>query len=198
MGSYLKMLRVVKFVLDTKAFCLKIHPKIEKKLESQSILWQWLGWRSRNKDYCYRIYCLSTECTCMLAFKGSKRRNSFEQQSWVCHHFGGNKMNKVHLLLPQRHRNQSGTSAMLWKCINWRMDLSCQHALSFYSRKYWWWNHQDRLKENNSNIFTKSVNQETYERHVKNFLGNTGIEDIGCTFRDRKGIGYVSLTFNPV
>ena len=31
MGSYLEMLRVVKFVLDTKACCLKIHPKIEKK-----------------------------------------------------------------------------------------------------------------------------------------------------------------------
>ena len=31
MGSYLEMLRVVKFVIDTKTFCLKIHPKIENK-----------------------------------------------------------------------------------------------------------------------------------------------------------------------
>ena len=31
MGSYLEMLRVVKFVLDTKTFCLKLHPKIENK-----------------------------------------------------------------------------------------------------------------------------------------------------------------------
>ena len=29
MGSYLEILRVVKFVLDTKSFCLMIHPKIE-------------------------------------------------------------------------------------------------------------------------------------------------------------------------
>jgi hypothetical protein len=32
MGSYLEMLRAVKFVLDTKTFCLKIHPKIENKI----------------------------------------------------------------------------------------------------------------------------------------------------------------------
>ena len=31
MGSYLEMLRVVKFVLETKTFCLNIHPKIENK-----------------------------------------------------------------------------------------------------------------------------------------------------------------------
>ena len=29
MGSYLELLRVIKFVLDTKKFCLKIRPKIE-------------------------------------------------------------------------------------------------------------------------------------------------------------------------
>jgi hypothetical protein len=31
MGSYLEMLRVVKFVIDTKTFCLKIRPKIDSK-----------------------------------------------------------------------------------------------------------------------------------------------------------------------
>ena len=31
MGSYLELLRVVKFVLDTKNFCLKIHPKFDSK-----------------------------------------------------------------------------------------------------------------------------------------------------------------------
>ena len=33
-----------------------------------------------------------------------------------------------------------------------------------------------RSKENDSDIFTKNVNQETYERHVKNFLGTEEID----------------------
>jgi hypothetical protein len=31
MGTYLKMLRVVKFVIDTKNLCLKIRPKVKVK-----------------------------------------------------------------------------------------------------------------------------------------------------------------------
>ena len=36
-----------------------------------------------------------------------------------------------------------------------------------------------RSKENDSDIFTKNVNQETYERHVRKFLGSTGGSDSG-------------------
>jgi hypothetical protein len=36
-GTYLEMLRVVKFVIDTKTFCLRICPEKNQKLESPRI-----------------------------------------------------------------------------------------------------------------------------------------------------------------
>ena len=43
--------------------------------------------------------------------------------------------------------------------------------------------------ENDSDIFTKNVTQEIYEKHVKNFLEDSTGEYNGWTFRYRKGIG---------
>jgi hypothetical protein len=39
MGSYLEMLRFVKFVIDTKTFCLQIRPKIDSKSWSLKVFW---------------------------------------------------------------------------------------------------------------------------------------------------------------
>jgi hypothetical protein len=38
MGAYLEMLRLVKYVIDAKTFCLKILPEKKIKLESPGIL----------------------------------------------------------------------------------------------------------------------------------------------------------------
>jgi hypothetical protein len=55
-----------------------------------------------------------------------------------------------------------------------------------------------RSIDNDSDIFTKNVNQEIYEKHVKNFLEDSGEEYGDWTFRHRKGIGnipHVQLRF---
>ena len=46
-----------------------------------------------------------------------------------------------------------------------------------------------RSTENESDVFTKNVNQETYQKHMKKFLSNSVDEDTGWTLQDRKGIG---------
>jgi hypothetical protein len=48
-----------------------------------------------------------------------------------------------------------------------------------------------RLIDNDSDIFTKNVNQEIYEKHVKNFLEDSGEEYGDGTFRHWKGIGNI-------
>ena len=50
-----------------------------------------------------------------------------------------------------------------------------------------------QLKKNESDIFTKHVNQETYKRRMKNCLDNAFTEDNGCTFCDRKDIALHSF-----
>jgi hypothetical protein len=46
-----------------------------------------------------------------------------------------------------------------------------------------------RSMENDSDIFTKTVTQEIYEKHVRNFLEDTTGKYNGYTFRYRKSIG---------
>jgi hypothetical protein len=45
--------------------------------------------------------------------------------------------------------------------------------------------------ENDSDIFTKKVSQETYKRHGMKFLVGIGDNRSECTFRSRKGIGNI-------
>jgi hypothetical protein len=44
-----------------------------------------------------------------------------------------------------------------------------------------------RSIENDSDLFTKNINQELYAKHTKNFLEDSGVHSTGWSLQDRKG-----------
>jgi hypothetical protein len=45
-----------------------------------------------------------------------------------------------------------------------------------------------RSVENDSDLFTKNVNQEMYAKHTKKFLEDSGVHSTGRLLQDRKGV----------
>ena len=45
-----------------------------------------------------------------------------------------------------------------------------------------------RSVENDSDLFTKNVNQELYAKHTKKFLEDSGVHSTGWLLQDRKGV----------
>jgi hypothetical protein len=205
-GTYLEMLRVVKFVIDTKNFCLRIKPEFKGgKLESTSVLWQWLGWWFRNKNQCDMLYFVSHECTCLLAVKVAKGCYSFEHWGRVCGNVRGGERSQVHILLSLWYWHWSWVAndctdnvGAMFMAQNSSSGVRTRHVDTRYHCV------QENLDdgiikiefiksvENQSDIFTKNVTQEIYERHVETFLKKyIEGEFNGWTLQYRKGIGNI-------
>jgi hypothetical protein len=76
MGTYLEMLSVVNFVIETKTFCLKIHPENKIKNWSLHVICDsdWAG--DSEKRISVTGYCLPDQCSCLLEIKGLKRSDT--------------------------------------------------------------------------------------------------------------------------
>jgi hypothetical protein len=74
--TYLEMLRVVKFVIDTKIFCLKILPENKIKNWSLHVFCDsdWAG--DSEKKESVLLDSLFKECASLLEIKGLKRSDT--------------------------------------------------------------------------------------------------------------------------
>jgi hypothetical protein len=78
-GNYLEMLRVVKFVIDTKNFCLRIQLEFKGKNWSLRVFCDSDLAGNSETRISVTGFILCHECTCLLALQGAKGSNSFEQ-----------------------------------------------------------------------------------------------------------------------
>jgi hypothetical protein len=79
-GTYLEMLRVVKFVIDTKISCLQIKPEFKGENWNLQVFCDsdWTGdSETRISVTGSTLYCM--KCTCLLAFKVAKGSFSLKQ-----------------------------------------------------------------------------------------------------------------------
>jgi hypothetical protein len=189
MGTYLEMLRVIKFVIDTNHFCLSIQR--ERKLKNWSLRVfcdsDWAGdsetrisvaggvpvcWRSKAQ----RGVTLSSSEAEYVAISEAVKEIKFIY--YLLQGIG------IEIVLP-----------IIVKTDNIGEMFMAQNASSgvrtlHFDTRYHYIREivEDgiiqieivRLIDNDSNIFTKNVNQEIYEKHVKNFLEDSCEEYISA------------------
>jgi hypothetical protein len=76
MGIHLEMLRVVKFVIDTKIFVSKFVQKTKLKIGGSTYFAIVIGHAILIKNQCYWLHCLSNECVSLLKIIGPKRSDT--------------------------------------------------------------------------------------------------------------------------
>jgi hypothetical protein len=186
MGTYLEMLRVVKFVIDTKTFCLKIRPEnklknwslhvfcdsdragdSEKRISVTGFIVYLMNvpvfWRSKGQ----RGVTLSSSKAEYAAISEAVKEIKFIY--YLLRKIG----NEVNLPITVKTDNV-GAVFMAQNasfCIRTRQIDTCYQ----YVRK----NSEEGIIniefvksiENDSDIFTKRVSQEIYDKHVTKFLG---------------------------
>jgi hypothetical protein len=106
MSSYLEMLRFVKFVLDTKTFCLKIHPKIENKNWSLKVFCD--SDRARDPETRISVTGFIVYLLNVLLFWRSKAQEGVTLSSGKAKYVAiseATKEIKSIFLSPQRHQN---------------------------------------------------------------------------------------------
>ena len=193
-GTYLEMLRVIKFVIDTKTFGLKMSPKIENQNWTLKVFCDsdWAGDpETRISVTGFIIYLLNVP----ICWRSKGQRGvtlSSSEAEYVAISEAAKEIKFIFYLL-----KDIGVDVQLpivVKTDNIGAIFMSQNASTGVRTR-----HIDtryhfireiiddglikiefvRSKENDSDIFTKNVNQETYERHVRKFLGRTSGSDSG-------------------
>ena len=190
-GTYLEMLRVIKFVIDTKTFGLKMSPKIENQNWTLKVFCDsdWAGDpETRISVTGFIIYLLNVP----ICWRSKGQRGvtlSSSEAEYVAISEAAKEIKFIFYLLKDIGVDvqlpivvKTDNIGALFMSQNASTGVRTRHIDTRYHfiREII----DDglikiefvRSKENDSDIFTKNVNQETYERHVKNFLGTEEID----------------------
>jgi hypothetical protein len=185
MGTYQEMLRVVKFVIDTKNFCLKIRPITEVKNWSLKVFSDsdWAGdSESRISITGFMIYLMNVPiCWRSKAQRGVTLSSS--EAEYVAISESVKEIKFVYYLLKDVGIQvnlpiivKTDNIGAMFMAQNASSGVRTRHVDTRYHfvRE----NLEDGIikiefvksAENDSDIFTKNVSQDVYERHVKKFL----------------------------
>jgi hypothetical protein len=185
-GAYNELLRVIKFVIDTKTFGLKVEPKFNNDLEWDLRLFcdsDWAGDpETRISVTGFIIYLLNIPiCWRSKSQKGVTLSSS--EAEYVAISEAVKELRFIYYLLNDLHIKVKLPISVMTDNIG-AIFMSENASTGFRTR------HVDtryhfvrefidsgfikiefvRSVENNSNVFTKNVNQELYEKHKTNFL----------------------------
>jgi hypothetical protein len=194
MGTYLEMLRVIKFVIDTQQFCLKIQPKTGIKNWSLHVFCDsnWAGdletrisvtgfiiylmdvpvcWRSKGQR---GVTLSSSEAEYVAILEAVK------EIKFIYYLLQGIGI-EINLPIVVKTDNigamfmvQNASSGVRTRHVDTRYHFVRENLEEgIIEIKF------VRSEENQSDIFTKNVNQEIYQKHVKNFLEDSGGEKYG-------------------
>ena len=184
-GTYLEMLRVVKFVIDTKNFCLRICPEFPKKNWSLRVFCDsdWAGdSETRISVTGFILYLMNVPvCWRSKAQKGVTLSSS--EAEYVAISEAVKEIKFIYYLLEDIGIKvelpilvKTDNVGAMFMAQNASSGVRTRHVDTRYHfvRE----NLEDGIikiefvksVDNESDIFTKNVTQEIYERHVKKFL----------------------------
>jgi hypothetical protein len=178
--TYLDMLRVVKFVIDSKTFCLKIRPENKNKNWSLHVFCDsdWAGdSEKRISDTGFTVYLMNVPvCWRSKAQRGVTLSSS--KAEYVVISEAVKEIKFIYYLL--REIGIEVNLPMTVKTDNIGAMLMAQNALSgvrtrhintryYYVREGIINDEFVKSIENNYNIFMKNVSQKIYNNHVKKF-----------------------------
>ena len=189
MGTYLEMLRVIKFVIDTKHFCLRIQPVRKLKNWSLHVFCNsnWAGdSETRISVTGFIVYLMNVPvCWRSKAQRGVTLSSS--EAEYVAISEAVKEIKFIYYLLQGIGIEielpiivKTDNIGAMFMAQNASSGVRTRHVDTRYH--YIRENVEDgiikiefvRSIDNDSDIFTKNVNQEIYEKHVKNFLEDSG------------------------
>jgi hypothetical protein len=189
MGTYLEMLRVIKFVIDTKHFCLRIQPVRKLKNWSLHVFCDsdWAGdSETRISVTGFIVYLMNVPvCWRSKAQRGVTLSSS--EAEYVAISEAVKEIKFIYYLLQGIGIEielpiivKTDNIGAMFMAQNASSGVRTRHVDTRYH--YIRENVEDgiikiefvRSIDNDSDIFTKNVNQEIYEKHVKNFLEDSG------------------------
>jgi hypothetical protein len=151
-GTYLEMLRLVKFVIDTKNFCLRIRPEFKEKNWSLRVFCDsdWAGDSDTRISVTGFILYLMNVPVCWRSKAQKGVTLSSSEAEYVAMSEAVKEIRFIYYLLQdigiEVHlpiwRNVYGT-----KCLIRRENSTRRYSISFCSRESGRWNHQNRICE---------------------------------------------------
>jgi hypothetical protein len=186
MGTYLEMLRVVKFIIDTKTFCLKIRPESKIKNWSLQVFSDsdWAGNSGKRISVTGCIVYLMNVPVCWrsMAQRGVTLSSSEAEDMAISE--AVKEIKFIYYLL--REIGIEVNLPITVKTDNVGAMFMAQNASSgvwtrWIDKRYHFVRENSeegiiniefvKSIENDSDIFMKNVSQETYNKHVTKFLG---------------------------
>jgi hypothetical protein len=186
LAAYKEMLRVIKFVLDTKSFCLKIEPKIEEE-DWDLVVYSDSDWAGDTENRIsitgFIIYLLGVPiCWRSKGQKGATLSSS--EAEYVAMSEAAKEIKFVYYLLESlsipvklpivvRMDNigaifmaENASTSVRTRHVDTRYHFVRELIEDGFIRIIF-----VKTDENDADLFTKNVNRETYEKHVVKFLG---------------------------
>jgi hypothetical protein len=192
MGTYTEMLRVIKFVLDTKNFCLKISPKTDGTKWNLKVFCDsdWAGDPETRISVTGFIVYLQNVPVCWRSKAQRGVTLSSSEAEYVAISEAVKEIKFLYFLLRDIGIEvdlpivvKTDNIGALFMSQNASTGVRTRHVDTRYHfiRE----NIEDGIVkvefvksvDNDSDIFTKNFNHEIYEKHVKKFLGS--IDEIG-------------------
>jgi hypothetical protein len=194
-GAYNQLLRVIKFVIDTKTFGLKVQPRLDNNLGWDLKIFFDIDWagdpKTRVSVTGFIIYLLNVPiCWHSKSQKGVTLSST--EAEYVTTSEAVKELEFVYYLLSNLHIKVNLSIVVKTDNIG-AMFMSENASTGFRTR------HVDtryhfvrefiedgfikiefvRSVENDSDLFTKNVNQELYEKHTKKFLEDSQFYSTG-------------------
>jgi Reverse transcriptase (RNA-dependent DNA polymerase) len=186
LAAYKEMLRVIKFVLDTKEYCLKLAPELENE-EWDMVSYSDCDWAgnpdSRISVTGFVIYLLGAPiCWRSKGQKGVTLSSS--EAEYVAMSETVKQIRFIYYLLPGmgvqiklpivvRCDNigaifmaENSSSGVRTRHIDTRYHFVREHVVNEFIKIIF-----VKSNENEVDMFTKNIGKEIYEKHVKRFLG---------------------------
>jgi hypothetical protein len=184
-GTYLEMLRAVKFVIDTKNFCLQIKPEFKGKNWSLHVFCDsdWAGDSETRISVTGFILCLMNVPVCWWSKSQKGVTLSSTEAEYVAMSEAVKEVKFIYYLL--RDKGIEVKLPIIVKTDNVGAMFMAQNSSSgvrtrhVNTRYHFVRENLDdgiikiefiKSVENQSDIFIKNVTQEIYERHVEKFL----------------------------
>jgi len=187
MGTYLELLRVIKFVLDTENFCLKIRPKIDDSTWNLKVFCDsdWAGDPETRISVTGFIIYLQGAPVCWRSKAQKGVTLSSSEAEYVAISDAVKEIKFLYFLLQNLGVElalpivvKTDNIGALFMSQNSSTGVRTRHVDTRYHfiRE----NIEDGIIkmefvksiDNDSDIFTKNVNHESYEKHAKKFLQN--------------------------
>jgi hypothetical protein len=184
-GSYLEMLRVIKFVIDAKNCCLQILPEITSKNWNLRVFCDsyWAGNSETRISVTWFILYLMNIPVCWRSKAQKGVTLSSSEEEYVTILDAVKEIKFIYYLLQDIGNNvelpilvKTDNVGAMFMVQNSSSSVRTRHSDTRYHFV------QENLEEgiikikfvksveNESDIFTKNVTQEIYERHVETFL----------------------------